>query len=142
MSRSRYFRFKIWHLLLLVTLVGVFLWAKTQAGMADCEIEVIQFNLMSDSMDPLTDENAELVSLAFRYRQPRHQSDYNVVVFMHPKIPSKRFEPGQILKFRYRAHSTFGFQQQKTIEIALSLLGINREDVEEVITEKNWDEEI
>lgn len=114
------------------------MWATTQYGVEVAEIEIVQYDTVAGS-GPVVDGHeipqAELVKVSYQYLQPESLRHLRVHLFLKPFLVGHTFEPGQRLKFRYRARSVLWLEMVSPDQVALQELAIKEESIEETITE-------
>ena len=102
--------------------------------MQDCEVRILEFDLLDegDGSPP------ELVNASFEYLKPVDGFEYAASAFVHPFEPSRIFQPGDRLKFRYRTKTILWLQRENPDEKAFQRMGIQQDQIEEVITLNPW----
>ena len=123
-------RFRLWHLMTVFTLIAIGLWVLTQHGIETAEIEITECHVVSAETNP----GAKFLKLlAFDYLRPSDESHIGVFVFLRHQPWKKELEFGDRLTFRYRAKPIFGLKLTDPTEVALKNLGIDQENVQEII---------
>jgi hypothetical protein len=123
-------RFRLWHLFLTVTVIAFLLWTYTQAGMATAEIEIQGIQLE-------TPRNGHQIvhSLDYRFLEPEElYQSMHVVFFRRPAAANEPVEVGKRIRFRYRARGVFWLKQQNPNTLAIRLLGLDEENINEIIS--------
>ncbi len=132
------FRFRIRHLLALLLLVAVGLWLVTQAGMSKAEIKVLDVSGLSFFGPDGSHDNwgVRFGKIRFRFLRPTELDDQFVNVFVNT---ARVFEEDDLIDrrvlFRYRSRKVLWMKVQNPTQLAIRELGLEEQDIEELITE-------
>ena len=139
MPRSTSLRFRLWHMFALVAIAALGMWLITQVGMETAEIEILQFDTWPRTGVEETDSRIEVVCVKFRYVQPKELSNTSLILFFGDAAftESKTIDVGTRIKFRYRAEPMIWLKPNQPDPIAIRSLGLDSNDIEEIITEVN-----
>lgn len=129
METPKLFRFRLWHLMLAITLIGIGLWGVTQYGVETMEAEIIQVNVEDDLSKP-----PRITRIGLDFLRPSEQAHLSLQVFLKRPI-EREWEVGDRLIFRYRAKPLLGLKQDVPRQKIFAMLGIAEENLQEVITE-------
>lgn len=138
MPLTTFFRFRLWQLFALVAIFSLGLWLITQVGVETAEIEVLQFDVWDgkDSDEPAT---VEVAKVKFEYLLPESRIDTCLVLFVKESALTsvKNIVPGTRIRFRYRSSPMMWLKPVQPDPLAIRLIGLNPDDIEEIITEVN-----
>jgi len=151
MKFSQLFRFRLWHLFIAMAMTCGGMWVVTQAGMETAEIEILQFDTVVVLHLPGTvaenptlphsgvsfrqQPNEELVKAKFVFLEPENLRHETISVFLEPTLTDAIFEVGQRLKFQYRAKPILWLKASSPEKVAMELMKIEQDSIEEIITE-------
>ena len=129
-------RIRTWHLFALVTCVALAMWLVTQVGVTTGEIEVLQFDAWPGNVSSARNSRIEISGIKFKYVAPEDLSNTNLSLFFADPtfIEFKNIEVGSRIRFRYRTKSMLWLRATHPDPIAIQSLGINPDDVAEIIT--------
>ena len=124
MNPMSHFRFRLWHIFLLVAIAAVAMWLVTQVGMVTAEIEIVQFDTWPRTKRFENDTLIEVINVKFKYVQPVELSNMSLNLFYgDPALAeSKNIEVGGRIKFRYRAKPMLWLKPTKPDPIAIRSL--------------------
>ena len=143
-------RFRLVHLLILITVVSVVFWMMTEAGKEVAEVEVKRFESVSvlklpgrsdwiEVMPPSVmgpsfrlPPALELVKLEFEFLAPEHLEGQRVSAFL--SLPEEKYEieTGQQLKFKTRFHQVAWLKPEPAHQAVFQQLAIAPESIETV----------
>ena len=143
-------RFRLVHLLILITVVSVVFWMMTEAGKEVAEVEVKRFESVSvwrlpgsDWIEgelrlPLTGvtfrqpPQPRLVKLEFEFLSPKHLEGHRVSALM--SLPEEKYEieTGQQVKFKSRFHQVAWLKPEPAHQAVFQQLAIAPESIETV----------
>lgn len=138
MLRPYFLRFRLWQLFVLVGIISLGLWLFTQVGMEVAEIELLQFDVIPQKEGLEDLKTSKVVHARFRYVSPVSLSNTELILFFgDPASTDVKLSTGSRIKFRYRNRPMLWLKPQHPDPLAIRLLGIDPDDIEEIITEVN-----
>lgn len=122
---------------LVIAIAAIGIWLITQVGMETAEIEILQFDTWPRTGVSEADSRIEVARVKFKYVQPNELSNTSLNLFFDdPALTeAKNIRVGTRIKFRYRARPMLWLKPYKPDPIAIRTLGLDRNDIEEIITE-------
>jgi hypothetical protein len=139
MTQQHRIRFRLWHLFGLIAIASLAVWSFTQIGVVTAEFEIIEVDAWEQTEDlENNDPNRppKIIKLVFQYVRPGDLATTRLNLFLRgPTETTTRIQPGDRFTFRYRQRPFLWLTSNRPDPIALQRIGLDRDDIEEVISE-------
>lgn len=92
-------RFRLWHLILLVTLAGIFAWAFTQIGARSARYEILEMDIQHDQQ-----WDKHWSRIKWKIHLPEHQAGdtFSSFIEVDGDFETAGYAIGDVLRFRYQ----------------------------------------
>jgi hypothetical protein len=132
-------RFRLWQLFCLMAIASIAVWSFTQFGMVTAEIDLVEVSTWEPEVDSISDDSnrpMHVNKVVFQFTQPQDLSTAKISLFMaEPTKIDTRIKAGDRLKFRFRARQVLWLKPGRPDQVAIHLIGLNPNQIEQIIHE-------
>ncbi|MEM7785089.1 MAG: hypothetical protein AAF939_08685 [Planctomycetota bacterium] len=136
MRIRRFFQFQLFHVLVLMTMLGLALWRMEKIGLETCVVEIIEIGQWEE--DSSSGPVVYWDKIHFRYLRPKHMGDYDMVLILKPFPAASALQEGQQFQFQLRTEAFLWYRREQPLPLVFERLNLQPAQIEEIISEKNW----